>query len=277
MKVEAPAKLNLSLRIAEKRPDGFHELDTLMVPLPGLTDELDVEGAEEFSFSCDDPAVPSDESNLVVQAVRLFEQRTGRTCRYAIRLAKRIPSGAGLGGGSSDAAAILAVMEILEDTGLGRDDLHELAARLGSDVPFFLRQGACRCRGRGEVLEDASVEAFPVLLLKPGFGVSTPDAYGRWRESRQLAGVRYDPQGLDGMDLVNDLERPVFEKFPFLAEMKTWLLAQPGVRAALMSGSGATVFAVLADDGDGEALAEAARRDLDPGLWSWTGETGGAR
>ena len=274
MKIEAPAKLNLALRIAGKRPDGFHELETLMVPLPGLADEITIESADEFSFECDDPTVPSDETNLVVKAVRAFEKHTGRTCRYHIRLSKRIPHGGGLGGGSSDAAAVLAAMEILEDAGLTRGDLQNLAAGLGSDVPFFLRQGACWCRGRGELLEDALVEELPVLLLKPAFGVSTPEAYGRWAGARALAGVRYDPQAVDDIELVNDLERPVYEKFPFLAEVKMWLLGRLGVRAALMSGSGATVFAVLADRDLGEALGEAARRELDPGLWSWVGEIG---
>lgn len=274
MKIEAPAKLNLALRIAGKRPDGFHELETLMVPLPGLADEITIESADEFSFGCDDPTVPSDESNLVVKAVRAFEGRTGRTCRYRIQLAKGIPHGAGLGGGSSDAATILAALEILEDTGLTRRDLEEIAAGLGSDVPFFLRQGACWCRGRGEVLEDTAVGELPVILLKPAFGVSTPDAYGRWGEARPLAGVRYDPQAVGDIEFVNDLERPVYEKFPFLAEVKMWLLGRLGVRAALMSGSGATVFAVLADRAHGEGLGEAARRELDPGLWSWVGEIG---
>jgi 4-diphosphocytidyl-2-C-methyl-D-erythritol kinase len=109
----------------------------------------------------------------------------------------------------------------------------------------------------------------PLLLLKPAFGVATPDAYGRWRESRELPGINYGAQVVDGLELVNDLERPVFEKHLFLAEMKAWLAGRAEVRAALMSGSGSTLFAVLREAEAAGEVAEAARRELDPTLWTW--------
>jgi 4-diphosphocytidyl-2-C-methyl-D-erythritol kinase len=272
MKIVAPAKLNLSLRILGKREDGFHELETLMVPVPELADELCFEPAESWSLEVAGAEVGPTEDNLVWRAARLFEERSGRSCSYRVTLEKRIPPGAGLGGGSSDAAATLLALDELGGISLDQCDLEAMAAELGSDVPFFLRGGACWCRGRGEILEAAEVPSLPVLLLKPAFGVETADAYGRWSGAKELPGVRYDPQRANGVELVNDLERPVFEKFLFLAELKTWLREQFEVRAALMSGSGATVFAVLHDAESAPLLAERARRELDPGLWWWAGK-----
>ena len=275
MKLTAPAKLNLTLRILGKREDGFHELETLLVPLPGLADKLELEVAESFSLEVVGAEVGPEEDNLVTRALRLFEERSGKRCDYRVRLEKVIPVGAGLGGGSSDAAAILRALNELEGAGLERRELEELGAQLGCDVPFFLREGACWGRGRGEILEGAEVRPCEVLLLKPEFGVDTVDAYQRWSESSELPGVRYEGQLGNGVELVNNLERPVFEKFLFLAELKKWLSEQFEVQAALMSGSGATVFAVLHDANSASRLAERAREELDPKLWWWAGSCGG--
>lgn len=275
MTIQVPAKLNLSLRILGRREDGFHELETLMVPVPGLHDLLVVEEAEAFSFSCGQEGVPADESNLVVKAVRLFEEATGEGCSYAVRLEKRIPHGAGLGGGSSDAAAMLTVLNAVGSVKLERARLLGLAAELGSDVPFFMYGTAAWCRGRGEQIEGVELEPMELVLAKPAFGVATPAAYGRWASSRDLAGVHYAPQDCDGVELVNDLERPVFEKFLYLAELKMWFLAQPEIRAALMSGSGATVFGVLREGAEAAVLEERLRRELGEGLWIWSGGIGG--
>ncbi len=273
MTVSAPAKLNLSLRIFGKREDGFHELETLMVPVAGLSDLLEITRAESYTLETGGVEVGPVDDNLVTKALRIFEQRTGAACPYHITLEKRIPAGAGLGGGSSDAAAVLQALNRLEGAGLGKDDLGEMAEQLGSDVPFFLRNAACWCRGRGEILEKTSVEELEVLLLKPAFGVDTVDAYQRWEGSAELPCVRYGEQDIDGLGMVNDLERPAFTKFPFLAELKMWLLEQFEVRAALMSGSGSTVFAVLEEGAPGEALAARALKEMDPKLWWWAGRT----
>jgi 4-diphosphocytidyl-2-C-methyl-D-erythritol kinase len=147
--------------------------------------------------------------------------------------------------------------------------LTSLAAGIGSDVPFFLAQGAARCRGRGEIVEPVSPPPeLPLLLLKPEFGVPTSWAYAQWRDSREVPGVDYTPQRVGELSLQNDLERPVFEKYVFLARMKTWLRDQPEVGAALLSGSGSTIFAVLRAAEAAAALADRARIELDPGLWS---------
>jgi 4-diphosphocytidyl-2-C-methyl-D-erythritol kinase len=273
--LHAPAKLNLSLRVLGKRADGFHEIDSLMVKLPGLTDQIDFRPQPEFSFHCGDPTIPGDAQNLVVQAVRAYQAAANTACAYAITLQKSIPHGAGLGGGSSDAASTLLGLDQLHDGRLGPARLLEIAASLGSDVPFFLTPGAARCSGRGELIEPlTSPPALRVLLLKPGFGVSTPDAYRRWADSRELPGICYAPQDVAGLALVNDLERPVFGKHRFLAELKQWLLDRRETKAALLCGSGSTLFAVLNDDADAETLVRCARHELDPGLWHWSGQIG---
>jgi 4-diphosphocytidyl-2-C-methyl-D-erythritol kinase len=219
--------------------------------------------------------LPNDETNLVVKAVRAYEAATGKSCKFSVALKKSIPHGAGLGGGSSDAATTLIALDQLHGGIVGAARLHEIAAALGSDVPFFLTPGAAQCGGRGEIIKAVpSTAGLRVLLLKPDFGVPTPDAYGRWAASRELPGVSYSAQDLDGLTLVNDLEKPVFEKHRFLAELKEWLLVRYETAAALLAGSGACVFAVLHHGEDAEALAKAARHELDPGLWHWSGITG---
>jgi 4-diphosphocytidyl-2-C-methyl-D-erythritol kinase len=274
--LHAPAKLNLSLRVLGKRADGFHEIDTLMVKLPGLKDQLDFADSGTFSFHCDEPGVPGDAQNLVVKAVRAYETAAGIPCNFAITLKKNIPHGAGLAGGSSDAATTLLGLDQLNGGKLGPQRLHEIATSLGSDVPFFLSPGAARCTGRGEIITLLPPPPpLRVLLLKPWFSVPTPDAYGRWAGSKEIPGIQYTAQEIDGIPLVNDLERPVFEKHRFLAELKQWFLNRDETVAALLCGSGSTVFAVLNETADPEALAKCARHELDPGLWHWSGKTGG--
>ncbi len=130
-------------------------------------------------------------------------------------------------------------------------------------MPFFIYRAAAMCRGRGEKVEPVTLaQSLPLLLLKPSFPVPTPLAYQRWRGSRELPGVQYDEQAFSWGHLVNDLERPVFEKFFLLAEIKTWLLAQPEVAGALMSGSGSTSFAVLRSPDAAQALADRARAEF---------------
>jgi 4-diphosphocytidyl-2-C-methyl-D-erythritol kinase len=180
-------------------------------------------------------------------------------------LEKRIPHGAGLGGGSSDAAATLLALDGLFET---RAPLAELAAQLGSDVPFFIQTSAALVSGRGEIVTPrAFPHALPLLLIKPPFGVPTPWAYRQWRDSLEIPGVRYAAQEFAWGALVNDLERPVFEKHLWLAHLKMWLLAQPEVAGALMSGSGATIFAVLREPADGEALGGRVRAEFGENVW----------
>lgn len=273
--LHAPAKLNLSLRVLRKRDDGFHEIDSLLVKLPGLHDVLTFEPGKRLSFACNDPALPADEGNLVVAAVRAYEQAAKVSCSWGITLEKRIPHGAGLGGGSSDAAATLKALDQLHDGRLGPSGIEALAATLGSDVPCFLRDGAVHCTGRGEIVRDAETPPLlRLLLLKPWFDVLTPDAYARWQDCEALPGIDPSEQEVDGVRIVNDLERPVFGKHRFLAELKQWLLAREETRAAFLCGSGSAMAAVLHEDADAGNLARCARHELDPGLWHWSGNTG---
>ncbi len=271
MQLFAPAKINLSFKILRRREDGFHEIDTLMAPI-SLGDELTIESDESESgirFTTDDPTLPAGEDNLVVRAARSFFAEIKEDPRVRIELRKKIPHGAGLGGGSSDAASTLLGLNRLHGERVAPTRLTSLAAALGSDVPFFLAQSAARCRGRGEIVEPmARLPRLSLLLLKPEFRVSTPWAYRQWRDSRQLPGVDYAPQRWEELVFENDLERPVFEKHLFLAHMKTWLREQPEVAAALMSGSGSTTFAVLREDADADELGARAQAELDPLLWS---------
>lgn len=276
MQVLAPAKINLSLRILGRRSDGFHEIETLITPV-SFCDEITIEqrdGRKRIAFQCDNRSVPKGDDNLVVCAAKLFFDKTNVKDGVSIELKKKIPHAAGLGGGSSDAASTLLGLNELFGTELSREALAEMAKGIGSDVPFFIFQSAGICKGRGELVSRTCLrERFSVLLLKPEFCVPTPWAYSRWKDSREIPDVSYEAQEFAGQTFVNGLERPVFEKFIFLAQMKMWLLKQPEVGAALMSGSGSTVFAVLRDHADADLLAKRAKAELDPELWTCGCET----
>ncbi len=278
MVVPAHAKTNLSLRVLGRREDGFHEIHTRMTQLsladtleitrhaPGKGFKLEVAGA--------DWKPRHGEENLVAGAARVFTTATRVAADVTIKLTKRIPSGAGLGGGSSDAAATLMALDRMFQTHLGQAKLIELAASLGSDVPFFIHGRLCECTGRGECVVPIDDDwELPVVLFKPAFGVPTPDAYKRWASAPTIPGVLYAPQICPWGEMVNDLERPVFAKYPVLGMMKMWLLRQPGVYAALMCGSGSTLMAVLSAQHGGEHLAQRAKEEFGPSLWIHVGQT----
>ena len=277
MEFFAPAKINLSLRVLGRRADGFHDLESLMCPV-SVFDTLDVTVCREggLEFTCDDATLPVGDDNLVVRAARLFCGACGVDPNVRIALKKEIPHGAGLGGGSSNAATTLLALDRLFETRLSRETLAEMAADLGSDVPFFVYQSAAMIRGRGERVEPVAFShALPLLLIKPPFGVPTPWAYSRWKDALEIPGVPYAAQTFPWGELINDLERPVFEKYIFLADLKRWLLDQPEAVGALMSGSGATVFAVLRSKDDAVSLGERVAREFGTDLWVCACETVG--
>lgn len=268
----SPAKLNLSLKIKDKRPDGFHEIDTLMVKLIGLADEITITPSDRFSFTCSDPSLPTDSGNLVVKAVEALSQKSRTELPYHVHLEKHIPVGAGLGGGSGNAATVLVALNNQLENPLPQGELHELASQLGSDVPFFLYAGAARCTGRGEIIEAApNPPQLPVVLFKPNFSVSTADAYRNCLNAEPLQGIRYTPQKYGDLTLVNDLEKPVFSKHRYLAELKSWLLDRRDTKTVLMSGSGSTVFAILRQQGKPQSLINTAHKYFDSNLWTWSG------
>ena len=252
MKQAAPAKINLYLHIVGRRPDGFHDLETLMVPI-SLGDQLDIELiADGIEFTCSAPALADAKDNLATKAARVFLDEFKLTTGVRIHLEKAVPVGAGLGGGSSDAAAVLLALRRL--TGMEADDakLAELAARLGSDIPFFIYGKPAVCRGRGEIIEPVELRgAYQGLLVHPGFGVSTPWAYKTYAQNPRPG---TPGKTFPDFTLRNDLEPPAFSKYAWLPVAKEWFRTQPETLDALMSGSGSSVFALTASPADTLAL-----------------------
>jgi len=267
MKFLSPAKVNLYLKILGKRPDGYHELETLMVPVT-LADTITIERAEGtgITLTCNNPQVPGGRENLAVLAAELFFEKTGQSFGLKIHVDKQIPMGAGLGGGSSNAANVLVALNTLTKAGLPVSALEELAAKLGSDVAWFIRGQSAICRGRGELIGPlVEIPNWPLLLLKPPFGVPTPWAY---QARAKMHNPKPFTQTLGETALCNDLEPPVFDKYVLLPTIKNWLLQQHGVRAAAMSGSGSTMFAVLDSASLAEPLANEARAVFGETLWT---------
>ncbi len=271
MQVRAPAKINLNLRVLGRRADtGFHDIETWMVPVT-LADDLRVELRDTpgIQLTCSDPALDTGSGNLAWRAADLFLRRTAHPGGATIELHKHIPHGAGLGGGSSDAAAVLNALNALTDHPLTPEELENLGAQLGSDVPFFIRGIAAMARGRGEVLAPAPlVPPLDLLLLKPPFAVETAWAYHQWSAGSSCPAAWTAPQLTDGVEVFNDLEAPVFAKHLVLPAMKMWLLEHSLVSAAGMSGSGSCMFAILRDPRGGGALAEEAKAEFGTTLWT---------
>ncbi|MCE0498766.1 MAG: 4-(cytidine 5'-diphospho)-2-C-methyl-D-erythritol kinase [Methylacidiphilales bacterium] len=248
MKQFAPAKINLYLHILGRRPDGFHELETLMAPI-SLGDTLEIDLIPSgIDFTCSDPALSDAQDNLAARAARLFLDEFKPATGVRLHLEKVVPIGAGLGGGSSDAAAVLLALRRLVGVKAGDAKLVELAARLGSDAPFFIQGRPAVCRGRGEIIEPVALaENFRGLLVHPGFGVSTPWAYKTYAQNPCLG----EPgRSLAGVTLRNDLEPSAFSKYPWLPAVKAWFREQPETLDSLMSGSGSSVFALTRAEGD---------------------------
>jgi 4-diphosphocytidyl-2-C-methyl-D-erythritol kinase len=267
MKILSPAKINLTLEILGKRPDGFHELVTWMLPV-GLYDSIEIEPAALPSFQSNVPELDEDPSNLVSRAADLFNRTASIDTAYAIRLEKKIPIGAGLGGGSSNAAATLRLLNELHNSRFQPEELEVLAAQLGSDVAFFIAGRSAWCSGRGERIEP---RLFPedlwVCLFKPGFGISTAAAYRAYAQlelDRKHGKEVETPWG----KLRNDLEQVVLPKYIFLGLIKDWLNQQPENVFALMSGSGSTMFAIVRGQSDGGTLQGRFRAEFGEQTWS---------
>jgi 4-diphosphocytidyl-2-C-methyl-D-erythritol kinase len=278
----SPCKVNLLLNILGRRPDGFHELETVMHPVQ-YCDRLEfARKSSGVTLTCDAPDLPADSSNLVHRAATAFLERAKISSGVAIRLEKRIPMAAGLGGGSGNAAVTLAGLNDLFGGPLTLDVLHELAASLGSDIAFFLQAKPALATGRGEKITE--LQFFPALkdayflLIYPGFGVSTPWAY------KKLASFPAALNGSPGraarlMELLtkrdlrsaapecyNALEAPVLRKFPLLALLQEFLREQ-GAPAVLMSGSGSTTFAILESEAAARKTEAAVQSKFGP-LWT---------
>jgi 4-diphosphocytidyl-2-C-methyl-D-erythritol kinase len=248
---KAPAKLNLRLKVTGRRPDGYHELVSLMVPID-ICDVLEFQvSSEGVELLWEGLPVPVDEHNLVRRAAEAFFERSGVAGGLTVKVSKNIPVAAGMGGGSSDAAATLLSLNRLWSGPLSPETLRELALQLGADVPFFLESRPSIARGIGEVLEPA--ERWPelwYLIVTPPFQVSTAWVYGNLRLG--LTSNEYDrikkelgkERLVISQFLENDLESVTSAKFPILGRIKETLL-DAGAEGALMTGSGPSVFGVF--------------------------------
>jgi 4-diphosphocytidyl-2-C-methyl-D-erythritol kinase len=279
----SPCKVNLLLNILGRRPDGFHELETVLHPV-AISDRLVFAAAGRgIELTCTDPALPTDQNNLVHRAATAFLQAAGISDGVKIHLEKKIPLAAGLGGGSGNAAVTLLGLNELFGLALPAGRLAELAASLGSDVPFFLQSRPALAVGRGEKLTPCNpfpaMQGVCFLLVYPGFGISTAWAYqslsrfpaalnGRPGRTRQLVDL-LEGSGLTAAirEFYNSLEAPALEKFPLLAILQEFLRTN-GALAALMSGSGSTIFALAGSRTAAEELGEKVKAKFGAACWT---------
>ena len=262
--VRAFAKINLSLHITAVRADGFHDVQTLLQAID-VFDRVKCETRKgPFEIRCDMPGVPTDRSNLVWKAAQLLWESAGRIGEARgtrVTLQKKIPMMAGLGGGSSDAAAALLGLRRLWKLRLSDRQLYAIASRLGADVPYFLLGGTALGLGRGDQLYPLeNLPRYRVVLAIPPFGVATPDAY-RWFDETGITDRGPGPSDtgfriFPNVTLSNDLEAPVAARHPIIAELKK-RLADAGALMAAMSGSGSTVFGVFSSASAARSAARA--------------------
>ena len=274
--IRAHAKINLDLRLGARRPDGFHPIDTLFVRTD-VADQLSASPTPDGSLSLmieGDEALSAGPDNLVLRAARALQERGGSSAGAKLRLKKEIPQGAGLGGGSSDAAAALQLLRKLWQLPLSDAELSEIGARLGSDVPFFLQSGPARGTGRGEILELIPLQTLPwAVLIHPGFGSPTAEAYCRYAAHRrsgeegQAIPLKLTTGKSFKLSPRNDLEPAVEDKFLWIRAARHWLAKQPGVLAARMSGSGSTVFGLWPKEAEAKAVANRARNYFGNVAW----------
>lgn len=274
----APAKLNLGLHVLRRRDDGYHDIDTVFVRIPWC-DRVSVEPAATLTMTTDHPGLPVDERNLCIQAARRLRDQAGLQDGARIHLEKRIPFGAGLGGGSSDAATTLMLLARLWKVPASRVDLKAIALSVGSDVPFFLGPPVARGQGRGERLEPLPVPDLlrrgTLVVAVPPVAVSTAEAYrgvqasdtGRPSLPEVVASPRVERWRTA---LRNDFEETVSRMEPGIARA-LGLLADSGAGYAALSGSGSAVFGLYSSD----SAARRAARILDAdGCTTWTGRAG---
>jgi 4-diphosphocytidyl-2-C-methyl-D-erythritol kinase len=280
---QSACKVNLLLNILGKRPDGFHELETVMHPVP-VYDRLTFQrSGHGIQLTCSEPNLPTDSRNLVYRAAEAFLKAADIHDGITLHLEKRIPLAAGLGGGSGNAATTLLGLNEIFGNPLAHGQLHTIAASLGSDIPFFLQDKPALATGRGEKIQ--SLDFFPalrgtaLLLIHPGFGIATTWAYqqlanfpealnGRPDRAQKLVSLlRTADLKSAAAEFYNSLEAPALEKYPLLALFQEFL-RENGVAGTLMSGSGSTTFAIVADQNEAEKLRDRFKSRF--GATNWT-------
>jgi 4-diphosphocytidyl-2-C-methyl-D-erythritol kinase len=279
---QSPCKVNLLLNILGKRPDGFHELETVMHPVNAIDTLGFARVAKGLHLTCSDPTLPVDSANLVHRAAEAFLRKTEIADGIKIHLEKQLPLAAGLGGGSANAAITLLGLNELFGEPLSVQALHDIAASLGSDVPFFLQTKPALATGRGEKIQ--ALDFFPALrgtcflLVHPGFGISTAWAYQNLarfptalngnpgRAQKLISLLQISELENAGVEFYNSLEAPALEKYPVLALYQEFF-RQNGATAALMSGSGSTTFAIFKNQSAAETVIEKFRGKFGSAGW----------
>lgn len=258
----SPCKINLFLRIIRKREDGFHDLASLFQAI-GFGDTLELspleeDGVESDEFTCNMPGVPVDSTNLVLRALELMREKTGKKMYFKTNLIKQVPAQAGLGGGSANAATAMWGANELMGRPASLDQMIEWSGALGSDITFFLSQGTAYCTGRGEILtpiDPPLPTGTKICIVKPDIGLSTPsvfkaldyDELSKMDPDEVLLPAFTETEGVENVAkeyYVNDLEPPAFRCVPRLGELKESLLKVAGFKHVMMSGSGTSIFCI---------------------------------
>ena len=250
--VESPAKINLGLNVVRKRTDGYHDLETIFIPLL-LSDKITFTKSDVLKLNTSSNVLNELKDNLVLQAVRLLEKKTHKKIVLDIFVEKVIPIGGGLGGGSSNAATTLKTVNKMFDLGLNYQVLSKLALELGSDVTYFLNPVPSYAESRGEILNSLNIEIpYPILLVNPGIKIDTAWAFKKIKPSNPIKKLSdiFQEGSIDLNNLKeyvkNDFEEAMFNEFPLLKQIKEELYKQ-GAEFSLMSGTGSTVYGIFSN------------------------------
>jgi 4-diphosphocytidyl-2-C-methyl-D-erythritol kinase len=248
--VKSKAKINLGLNIVSKRSDGFHNLETIFYPLK-LSDELSISKSDKFSFQTNNKILIEDNNNLIIRAKDALENLLGTELHVNIYLKKNIPIGAGLGGGSSNAAATLLALTKLFNLKIQQNDLLDIALELGSDVPYFLNPVSAFAESRGEIITPINLKINEYLLtVNPGIHISTKWAFGRITPKKTKISLKFfvEKDKIEIEDLIsiatNDFEKIVFEHFLKVKEIKDKMM-ELGAIISMMTGTGSTVWGIF--------------------------------
>ncbi|MGD8779906.1 MAG: 4-(cytidine 5'-diphospho)-2-C-methyl-D-erythritol kinase [Ignavibacteria bacterium] len=251
IEIKSPAKINIGLNILNKRHDGFHNLQTIFYPLYDLYDLIKIKKSDHFYFESNNEILTNDESNLIIKAVKLLEKTTQRSFNVEIELIKNIPMGAGLGGGSSNAATVLVSLNEMFKLGIQYDQMIDLALELGSDVPFFIKSKPSIGFSRGETLKQIDLDIVkPILIVNPGIHISTKEAFASVEikqpklDFNQISVSDLSDYNYLKKNLTNDFEEFVFSKYPEIGSIKSTMY-EMGAKYSLMSGSGSTVYGIF--------------------------------
>ena len=250
--VESPAKINLGLNVVKKRIDGYHNLETIFIPLL-LSDKITFSKSEKLILTTDSKLLNEFKDNLILRAVKLLEKQTKRKVTVNIFVEKIIPIGGGLGGGSSNAATSLKTLNKMLFLEVSNKEMSELALEIGSDVPFFLNPVPSFAESRGEILYPLNIEmTYPILIVNPGIKIDTAWAFKKIKPAMHVMSLRdFNNKDLNDLDYLkkfvkNDFEEVVFEEYPQIKEIKDELYKQ-GAQFALMSGTGSTVYGIFSN------------------------------